>query len=139
MRKTAVLAVTITALSAAMYAVVSTAQEGGRPIGRSADSTLRIPAGTYTAIVIGMPPGSYGSTARIRADGQHFPVTLSPGATTVLPFPDGWSVDDAQASIVLDGAAGGWGASGPSSNTTGAFAWGITQSGPIAFRTRSGS
>jgi len=86
-------------------------------------TTLEIPAGKYTGIVIvnGGPPDTISSYVTIIWKGGKYLYVIEPGKSQFLPFVDGWTLKDREARVDLS-----WTLSKPS-------VWGVTGTNPVTF------
>jgi hypothetical protein len=95
------------------------------PTSRTApDSEFTIPAGEYSAIVVGSRGGS-APEFRLRLGRDEFRLAVADGRMEVISFAHGLRVRDDAAVMVRRARGGGE-----------AFAWGIATVGPVAFPAR---
>jgi len=86
-------------------------------------ATLKIPAGKYTGVVIanGGPPETASGYVTIRWKGEKFLYVIEPGKSQLIPFIEGWTLADREATVDLS-----WTLTKPT-------VWGITGSEPVTF------
>lgn len=89
-------------------------------------ATLDIPAGKYAGVVIvnGGPPGTASSYVTIRWKGEKFLYVIEPGKSQLIPFVDGWTLANREATVELS-----WSLTKPN-------VWGVTGSEPVTFPER---